>query len=126
MAASGAGRLGILVAMPLAAVKVRGGDFTTRSRSETALAATTDVAVLIDNRAAARDGRVAGRWSAADRGAVSLSGLTIAVQQSLFDESPHLSRPRVEPAGAITPRPPLLREGSRSVDGRAVGAVAGR
>jgi DNA polymerase IV len=82
-------------------VKVRGGDFTTRSRSETALTATTDVAVLVDT--AQRLVMAALPASGVRLIGVSLSGLTGAVQQSLFDEPTDLSRPCVEPAEPITP-----------------------
>jgi DNA polymerase-4 len=82
-------------------VKVRGGDFTTRSRSETAVTATTDGAVLVDT--AQRLVMAALPAAGVRLIGVSLSGLTGAVQQSLFDELTDLSRPCVEPAEPITP-----------------------
>jgi DNA polymerase-4 len=60
------------------------------------LAATTDVAVLVDT---AQRLLMAALPAAGVRLiGVSLSGLTSAIQQSLFDEPTDLSHPCVEPA----------------------------
>jgi DNA polymerase-4 len=76
-------------------VKVRGTDFTTRTRSETAVTATTDLAVLVTivqrlviAALPAAGVRLIG---------VSLSGLTSASQQPLFDEPSHPAPSPVEP-----------------------------
>jgi DNA polymerase-4 len=82
-------------------VKVRGADFTTRSRSETALTATTDVAVLVDT--AQRLMMAALPATGVRLIGVSLSGLTNTVQQSLFDEPPTPARPYLDLAEPITP-----------------------
>jgi DNA polymerase-4 len=82
-------------------VKVRGGDFATRSRSETALTATTDVAVLMDT--AQRLVMAALPAAGVRLIGASLSGLTSAVQQSLFGEPPNPGHSYLEPAEPITP-----------------------
>jgi DNA polymerase-4 len=105
-------------------VKVCGGDFITRGRSETALAATTDVAVLVAT--AQRLVMAALPATGARLIGVSLSELTSAIQQSLSDEPTDLSRPCVEPPSPPPPRPPrprdastLHRPGQRGDGGRA-------
>ncbi|MBV9012965.1 MAG: DNA polymerase IV [Pseudonocardiales bacterium] len=65
-------------------VKVRGADFTTRSRSETAVTATTDVVALVDTAQRLVTSALPG--SGVRLIGVLLSGLTSAAQQSLFDE----------------------------------------
>jgi DNA polymerase IV len=82
-------------------VKVRGGDFTTRSRSETALTATTDVAVLVNT--AQRLVMAALPAAGVRLIGVSLSGLTSGVQQSLFDEPHTPAHSYLKPAEPITP-----------------------
>ncbi len=82
-------------------VKVRSADFTTRSRSETAVTATTHVAVLVDT--AQRLVMAALPTAGVRLIGVSLSGLTSAVQQSLFDETPTPAHSYLEPAEPITP-----------------------
>ena len=89
-------------------VKVRGADFTTRSRSETAATATTDVVVLVDT--AQRLVTAALPAAGVRLVGVSLSGLTSAVQQPLFDEP---TRPEHTPAKPVTPTAAWTPESGR-------------
>jgi DNA polymerase-4 len=81
-------------------VKIRGADFATRSRSETAAVASTNLAELAATARRLTDGALP------DSGVrligVSLSGLTDAVQQQLFDTEPPPEEPATPPEPATT------------------------
>lgn len=83
-------------------VKIRGADFATRSRSDTSAVASTNLAELTATARRLTDGALP------DSGVrligVSLSGLTDAVQQQLFETEPAPEEPTTppEPAGDVT------------------------
>ncbi|MBV9313165.1 MAG: DNA polymerase IV [Pseudonocardia sp.] len=92
-------------------VKIRGADFATRSRSETAATATTELAVLTDTARRLTEGALPA--SGVRLIGVSLSGLTDFVQEQLF-HAPGSPKPPTPSSSVMAGTPePAARDAAR-------------